>query len=115
MKIIAKTKAVLYSNRAETITEVLVAFLVLSIVMVLFAQGLKFAAAAENYAVNNTKSYDNSMFEVQKTLAGENGKAESFGASQEITLDNGKLILNCYRVKVDGDSEYYYYWVFDAE
>ena len=38
MKIIAKTKAVLFSNKAETMVEVTVAFMVLSIIMALFAQ-----------------------------------------------------------------------------
>ena len=50
MKIIAKTKAILLANKAETMAEVIIAFVVLSLVMALFAQGLRYATSAEKYA-----------------------------------------------------------------
>ena len=118
MKLLAKTKLVLYSNKAETIAEVLVAFLVLSIVMALFAQGLRFAAGAESYSINNSKSYDNAMIELQKTLSGKEGKASKFGETKDVTLNgmDGKLKLNVYQVPLDGgDSDCCYYCVFDVD
>ena len=51
MKIIAKTKEVLFANKAESMAEVVVAFMVLTIVMALFAQGMKFSNNAERYAI----------------------------------------------------------------
>ena len=118
MKIIAKTKAILICNKAETIAEALVAFLVLSIVMVLFAQGMRFATAAEKFAIDNTKTYDNAFLELQKTIAGDaSGKAsrkEHYPVA--LTGTDSELHLSSYSVEVgEGDTDTYIYWVFDAE
>ena len=117
MKIIAKTKAILICNKAETIAEVLVAFLVLSIVMVLFAQGLRFATAAEKYAIDNTRTYDNAFLELQKTLAGEPGQASQLRHDKKALTGPGtELYLRWYSVEIgEGDTDTYYYYVFDVE
>ena len=120
MKIIAKTKAVFADNKAETIMEVLVAFLVLTIVMVLFAQGISYANVAEMYALNNGKTSDDSLFELQKTISGNNGSAkiqnetpENFsleGCSKDI-----KLRQYCVVAPEGGETNCCFYWVFDVK
>lgn len=122
MKIIAKTKAILIQTKAETMVEVIVAFVVLSIVMALFAQGLNYATSAEVYAIENGKDYDQSMIYLQKTIAGSDDdemvvrgtpETEDLDASN-LEANNGLLILSEYSVKSTGDIGYYHYWVFDA-
>ena len=75
MKILAKTKAKLLETKAESMAEVIVAFLVLSLVMALFAHGLRYATSVETYSKTNTENNDNSMIELQKTIAGKGGTA----------------------------------------
>ena len=73
MKIIAKTKAVLFSNKAETMVEVTVAFLVLSIVMALFVQGMSFAHKAENYAIDKSRVTDKAFKDLLDTAINSSG------------------------------------------
>lgn len=124
MKIVAKTKAILIANTAETMAEVLVAFIVLTLVMALFAQGLRYAASAETYAKDNTVKYDESLLKLQKTLAVGGEGAENIGEAQSRTLDadtdtfedsdKNSLKLTQYGVKQNGDTAWNFYWVFDA-
>ena len=120
MKIIAKTKAILISNIAETMIEVVVAFVVLSIVMVLFAQGIRFANAAEYYAIENGKACDQAMIDLQKTVTG-HGSPELYvasTASENQTLDGKSNMLKLTKYTktntAGGDVNIYTYWVFDA-
>jgi hypothetical protein len=124
MKIVAKTKAILIANTAETMAEVLVAFIVLTLVMALFAQGLRYATSAETYAKDNTVKYDESLLKLQKTLAVGGEGAENIGEAQSRTLDadtdtfedsdKNSLKLTQYGVKQNGDTAWNFYWVFDA-
>lgn len=117
MKIVAKTKAILICTKAESMAEVIVAFLVLTIIMVLFANGMQFAARAESYATDNTKSYDKAMRELQRALAGE---TEDVGATKEKTEPvglngyEGQLSLSLYSADLEGDEAVCYYYVFDV-
>ena len=114
MKILAKTKAKLIETKAESMAEVVVAFLVLSLVMALFAQGLRYATSAEAYAKDNTVACDKSMIELQKTLAGKGGTAYRHDEPDNVALSsmNNALKLSCYSVTTDHDTNIY--WVFDA-
>ena len=122
MRIISKTKAILLDNSAESIAEVLVAFLVLSIVMVLFAQGLRYATSAETNAIDNTKACDDSLIRLQKAVIGLN--PEGVG-SEGVTPENldggikspGELVLTKYYVTSSegGDTNTFIYYVFDAK
>lgn len=123
MKIVAKTKAVLLANTAETMAEVIIAFVVLSLVMALFAQGLRYATSAEVYAKNKTVTTDDSLLKLQKTLAvgGEGAKNIDTTNRTLITDDSdfkdpsgNALKLTQYGVQNEGDSGWTYYWVFDA-
>ena len=123
MKIIAKTKAILLANKAETMAEVIIAFVVLSLVMALFAQGLRYATSAEKYAKDNSVAYDQSLLKLQKTLAkGGEGAADIKTENRSLSADvsafedssKNKLQLTQYGVKNEGDSGWTFYWVFDA-
>ena len=115
MKILAKTKAKLLETKAESMAEVIIAFLVLSLVMALFAQGLRYATSVETYSKDNTENNDNSMIELQKTLAGkEDGKASILeGPLNRPLADQGDALkLSQYFVNTGHDTNVY--WVFDA-
>ena len=123
MKIVAKTKAVLLANTAETMAEVIIAFVVLSLVMALFAQGLRYATSAEVYAKNKTVTTDDSLLKLQKTLAvGGEGAKNSDPTNRTLITDDSDfkdpsgdaLKLTQYGVQNEGDSGWTYYWVFDA-
>ena len=131
MKLIAKTKAVLMQNKAETMVEVIVAFAVLSIIMVLFAQGMRYAATAENHAVENTKNSDRAMLRLQQVIS-KNYDVTNEPEDQKDTIEDnpinadpdkialdgkeGVLKLTKYEVELKnaGDSNKYLYYVFDA-
>ena len=114
MKILAKTKANLLETKAESMAEVIVAFLVLSLVMALFAQGLRYATSVESYSKTNTVNNDNSMIELQKTLAEKGGNASRPEDPQNRPLANqdNALKLSQYFVVTDHDTNVY--WVFDV-
>ena len=114
MKILAKTKAKLLETKAESMAEVIVAFLVLSLVMALFAQGLRYATSVEVYSKSNTENNDYSMIELQKTLAGKGGNASRYNAPDNVELDGigDALKLSQYFVVTDHDTNVY--WVFDV-
>ena len=76
MKIIAKTKAVLISNKAETLVEVIVAFAVLTIVCVLLGQGMSYAQSIEGFAIEKTKACDEAMRMLQHTVTKGGSQAE---------------------------------------
>lgn len=122
MKIVAKTKAVLLANTAETMAEVIIAFVVLSLVMALFAQGLRYATSAEVYAKNKTVTTDDSLLKLQKTLAGGEGAKNFDPTNRTLITDDSDfndpsgnaLKLTQYGVQNEGDSGWTYYWVFDA-
>ena len=116
MKILAKTKAKLLETKAESMAEVIVAFLVLSLVMALFAQGLRYATSVESYSKDNTVNNDNSMIKLQEVLA---GIPDVEGVSrpeepQNISLPGqaDALKLSQYFVFTGHDTNVY--WVFDV-
>ena len=120
MKIIAKTKAVLVSNKAESIVEVIIAFVVLTIVMAMFADGMNFVTSAEKYAIENTKDNDTAMLRLQRTVSGittdEAAGTEVTTASKLQLQDKPNMLkLTEYTIQCgNGPSNVYHYYVFDA-
>ena len=53
-------------NKGETIVEVMVAFMVLMIVLLLFGNSILAAGEAQKYAIDIRKEADNGMIELQK-------------------------------------------------
>lgn len=121
MKIIAKTKAILIATKAESMSEVVVAFLVLSIIMVVFVRGITFAGKAESNAIDNVNTSDDAMIRLQKVVTDQDPKPA--GVSDETvdapgTLDGHDLLkLKKYTVSYSsgGDTNSYIYYVFDAK
>ena len=115
MKMIPKTKEALLTNKAESMAEVVVAFMVLTIVMSLFAQGMKFAHRAENYAIERTRDSDKAM----RTML--DAAINSAGAADDSVVENVKLDgqddmlwLRVYVVTTEGGGDNCVYFVYDA-
>lgn len=70
MKLIRKNINPLEDNKGETIVEVVVAFTVLSIMMVLFSQGIAYASRIGIRADQNRDSADQAMMDLQEQIAG---------------------------------------------
>ena len=124
MKIIAKTRTVLISNKAETLVEVIVAFAVLTIVCVLLGQGTSYAQAIEGFAIEKTKACDEAMQMLQHTVTKGGNQAESkdpiIDDHEDISLEiDGKKLLKIKkyiaRPTERGKEVDYYYYVFDAK
>ena len=104
MKLIRKTASILRDNSGETIVEVLVAFTVLSIMLLVFAEGLQMATNTEVRADQSRKSADAALADVQEKIA--NGT--SFGYSQpSINVSSGEgnsATIVPYTYTVDGNT-----------
>jgi len=116
MKIIAKTKEALFTNKAESMAEVVVAFMVLTIVMALFAQGMKFSNNAERYAVDRTRDSDSAMKTLMNAVISGGGTVEN-GNTVIDTLDGQPDMLKCkmYIVQPEGGGDNCIYYVYDAD
>ncbi|MCR5047875.1 MAG: hypothetical protein K6A37_02810 [Saccharofermentans sp.] len=68
MKRSNKDIGILKDNSGESMVEVLVAFTLLSIMLVLFAQGITWASKAEMNATNSRNAADKAMLEFQQTF-----------------------------------------------
>ena len=124
MKRHSDAKQILNDNKGETIMEVVVAFLVLSIMLALFAQGIRYANNARIYAMDECEAADTAVIELQKTInydeneGVENGKALMTSAeSRETSIGNGKIVAHQYVVsQASGtDIRNYYYWVYEVK
>ncbi|MBE7072673.1 MAG: hypothetical protein E7383_07995 [Ruminococcaceae bacterium] len=69
IKLRDRVRSVLKNKQGETIIEVVVAFALLSIMLIFFAQGLSWAANTEIHATENRKKADDSMIVLQEDLA----------------------------------------------
>lgn len=104
MKLLYKTKSYLADNSGETIVEVLVAFTVLSILLVLFAEGITFATTSEANARKRREASDNAMIELQEKVS--NGEYR-----RKIRVNNvsSNVLYRCeYEITVDGNTYTYY-------
>lgn len=116
MKMIAKTKEILFEQKAESIIEVTVAFMVLSIVMVLFAQGISFSNRAESYAIGRSRDSDSAMKELMDSIVTGSGSATA-GTPHNESLDGqaNMLKLRMYTVSPATGGDNCIYYVFDAD
>ena len=76
-KLINRISSILDDESGETIVEVVVAFALLSIMLVVFAQGLAWATSTEMNASEKRKTADDSMIQLQNKLATEHQAAGS--------------------------------------
>lgn len=77
MKMICKARKILLNNNGESMVEVIVAFTLLSIMLVIFSQGMAWATNSEVQASANRDSADQAMIHLQQTLAQEETAGES--------------------------------------
>ncbi len=116
MKIIAKTRSILFDTKAESMVEVVIAFLVLSIVMVLFAHGVSFSNRAERYAIGRSRDSDSAMRELMEAVISDGGAATGVSIKHE-KLDgvDNMLKLRSYTVSPESGGDNCVYYVFDAD
>lgn len=111
MKFIVKKGFRRSGKRGETMVEVLVAFVLLSIILVLFSQGIAWATRAESNATNNRKAADSAMEALQHDLAS-GTKGSAVEGSRILVKDGVELVPHVitengfsyvvYRVKEEG-------------
>ena len=114
MKLINKTKGLFLNNSGETMVEVIVAFTLLSIMLVVFAQGLAWATKTEVNATTSRETADQAMGKLCSTLAGH--PTIGVTKSDEIlggpySVGNGTI--NCYEYTVVVNGERMTYRVFE--
>ena len=98
MRRINKTTGILRDNSGETIVEVLVAFTLLSIIMLTFSQGIAFATKAESKAGENRKNADLAMCDFQQQLAA--GQRDPYPV-QVTGVFNDRIKVEAITVNVD--------------
>ena len=125
MKIINKTKDILRDNSGETLVEVLVAFTLLSIMLLIFAQGISFATSSERRASESRKAADDAMILLQKKRAGlsipsadgnvvPGSNLSNLDVSTDGETDKPLVRRNGYTVTVDGNTYQYYVYEVSA-
>lgn len=108
MKMIKKTVSILKDTSGESIVEVLVAFSLLSILMVLFSQGLTSASLSEMNAKKNRESADQSMITLQKKIASTNPKADA-QERESISVQTTSDSVKTYKYVIDGNTYIVFY------
>ena len=106
MRIIRKTTSILKETSGESIVEVLVAFILLSIMLVAFSQGVTAASISEINARQTRSSADKSMILLQKQLASPNPKQ---GAVEKTTISAGSASVKSYEYVIDGNTYIVFY------
>ena len=111
MRLLYKTRSYLADNSGETIVEVLVAFTLLAILLVLFTQGITFATLTEARARKMRESSDNAMIKLQEKLSsGEDAYKE------KVRLNNvSSNVLYRYEYEIDVDGNIYTYYVYKPQ
>lgn len=101
MKMLAdRIKSALNNKKGETIVEVVVAFALLSIMLVIFTQGLAWASNTEMRASDNRKKADDTMISLQDKLATEQ---PGYGAPLTYPNDSSKVLpFERYTYSIDG-------------
>lgn len=106
MKLIKKTTGLLRDTSGETMVEVLVAFTLLSIMLLVFSQGLASATSSEVSAKKNRDNADNTMIELQKKLVSDTPTAGdgNITVDQKATFTVGTGTVKTYEYEVDGNT-----------
>ena len=107
MKLIKKTYRIIGDNSGETIVEVVVAFALLSIMLLAFSEGIAWATRTEINASKSRTSADVAMRALQKYIATGVSDA-SVSIEVETNPVAGGWSKNTYTVTVDGESYIYF-------
>lgn len=106
MKMLKKTALILKNTSGESIVEVLVAFTLLSIMMVIFSQGLASASISEVNAKRTRDSADQSMIVLQRKLA---SSAPKEGAEERNMITVGSDTVKSYKYEINGNTYIVFY------
>ena len=115
MKLFNKTKDILSNESGETMVEVLVAFTLLSIMLVIFAQGITWASKSEVNAITSRTAADQAMRKLCSELAGHDITDVSSGEDPVGTYNVGTGKISCYEYTVVVEGEAFTYEVFEPE
>ena len=109
MKRLNKLNTVLKDTSGETMVEVIVAFTLLTIMLVVFSQGLASATTSEVNAKNTRDNADQTMIKLQKHLASDNPTSDDTTNGIDVTEDPTKISvgddgkITKYSYEVDGN------------
>lgn len=106
MRRLKKIGMILKDNSGETMVEVLVAFALLSIIMLMFSQGLASTTKAEMIAKQNRDSADASMVKLQQKIASDAPYTpdEDIGVSEGTSISAGDGSVKPYSYTVYGNT-----------
>ena len=107
MKLIRKTSLII-DNSGETMVEVLVAFTLLSIMLVIFSQGIAWASKSEMNATKNRNNADTAMKDLQHALAAN----DPGNSGTPVSVGDGTVTPHTYTYIYDG--AVYQYTVYTA-
>ena len=108
MKLIRKTGH--SDKRGETMVEVIVAFTLLSIMLVVFSQGITFAARAENNAIRTRELADEAM----QTFQNEKATNSSGHAMVPVGVFGKTIYVQQYPITQEGSVHTYVVYVADT-
>jgi Tfp pilus assembly protein PilV len=108
MKCLCKTVKIIKDNSGETIAEVLVAFILLTIMLLFYAQGIALATKSEMNANKSRTGADEAMKQVQDDIAARNSASED-GRQVPEYLDE-RIRQVSYSYTIDGKTYTYVYY-----
>ena len=98
-----KIKSILADTSGETIVEVLVAFMLLSIILLMFAQGITSASKAEITATRNRNNADQAMIDLKNKLASGSPDTSDGSITKDSSISVGDGNITPYIYTVNGN------------
>ena len=110
MKKIRKNYQLIRDTKGETIVEVVIAFALLSIMMVMLTQSISYASRTDIRAGNIRKYNDQALTELQHRIATKTNTE----SPAPLQVFNGKAVSRLvYNIEVEGQTYTYYVYVAD--
>ncbi|MBR4557402.1 MAG: hypothetical protein IKO15_07975 [Clostridiales bacterium] len=109
MKCKRKAFNTLKDNSGETIAEVLVAFILLTIMLLIYSQGIALATNSEMKADKSRTGADKAMKQVQDDIADNDESHRTENYRVPVYLDT-RIIHKTYEFSVDGKTYSYVYY-----
>ena len=111
MKRLRKTGMILTDNSGETMVEVLVSFTLLSIMLVVFSQGIAWATKVEADSYRHRIASDEAMVQFKAELVDPNPEISHLITQAQIPYFNYNIKRITYRYEVDGQVFTYIHYV----
>ncbi|MBR1797501.1 MAG: prepilin-type N-terminal cleavage/methylation domain-containing protein [Clostridiales bacterium] len=113
MRRISKTGSIISDNKGETMVEVIVAFTLLSIMLVVFSEGISWATKSEVNANKSRTGADNAMIALQQKLAGKSPEDVIKSSESNGSVEVGGTTVSRYTYTVTIDGNTYTYVVYE--